>query len=159
MKNTLKILTGLFATLAFVTGASFATAQTTEIKVTSAIDGGVLEVGTENTVRWQAENFPSSGFVHVNLIKKVSDNPVQYELVRQVANYTLNDGEEVWVPERGDVGENVYVEVTCAGSTRFPEGCVSGQSDNSFAIESSFGNNLAGVLSAFFDKFLGIFIK
>ncbi len=157
MINKSKILVAALAGLMLVSGASFASAQT-KISVTSETES-VLKVGTENTVKWQTENFPEGAFVNINLLKKVSDNPAQFELVRQIASYTVNDGEETWVPQRGDAGENISIEVTCAGSTRFKDGCVSEQNNSSFAIESSFGNNLAGAISAFFDKFLGIFIN
>lgn len=158
MNKFSKILVGSFATLALLSGAYSASADTAKVSVISSFNA-VLEVGKENVVRWETESFPKGAFVHINLIKKVSDNPLKYELVRQVATYSVNDGEEAFVPQKGDVGENISLEVTCAGSTRFKEGCVSGQSDSSFAIEASFGSNLAGALSAFFDKFLGIFIK
>lgn len=168
MNNKLKVLAGsLVLVLGFV--AVNVSAQTdldanavsggAKVEVTSTVEGAILKVGTENTVTWKTENFPGTGFVHINLIKKVSDSPAKYQLVRQISSYAVNDGEETWIPERGDVGENISIEVTCAGSARFAEGCVSGQGNNSFAIESSFGTNLAGVLGAFFDKFLGIFIN
>lgn len=157
MNKYSKILIGLLGALTLVSGASFASASSASITVTSNIDTSVLEVGEENVVRWQTENFPAGAFVHINLIKKVSDSPLQYELVRQIAAYSVNDGEESWIPEKSDIGEDISIEVTCAGATRFKDGCVSDINDNSFAIESSFGRNVASVISAFFDGFLNIF--
>lgn len=154
MKNLSKI--SIFLIPAMLLFGGIAHADVAKVNVVSEVSSKIM-VGDQNTVRWQTENFPEGAFVHINLIRKVSDNPTQFELVRQVASYAVNDGEEVWTVEKGDLGGELHIEVVCAGSTRFKEGCVSGQTSNSFAVESSMGRNLASVISAFFDGFLNIF--
>lgn len=146
----------MFLIPAIMLFGGIAHADVAKVNVVSEVSSKLM-VGDKDVVKWQTENFPEGAFVHINLIRKVSDNPVSYELVRQIASYAVNDGEEVWTVEKGDLGGNLQVEVVCAGSTRFKEGCVSGQTSNSFAVETSFGKNLASVISAFFDGFLNIF--
>ena len=56
--------------------------------------------------------------VAINIIRKTSDNPATYVLVRQVASSTANDGDAVWVPALGDVGPNTYIQVACVESAQ-----------------------------------------
>jgi hypothetical protein len=67
-------------------------------------------------ISWQTANFPSNFQVTINLIKKVSDNPLSYEFVRTLAENTANDGSEPWVVSADEVGDAYYIEVVC-GST------------------------------------------
>ena len=155
MKNIFVIGLVLLASLFVSNGASAQVSS--KVNVTSTVEGAAVNVGEENIVTWESQNFPLGAFVHINLIKKISDNPTSYELVKRIADYSINDGIETWVPTKSDVGENLYVEVTCAGSARFPDGCESDVTLDSFAIETSLANNLANVFSAFFNGFLSIF--
>ncbi|MEK7610097.1 MAG: hypothetical protein AAB470_03220 [Patescibacteria group bacterium] len=79
--------------------------------------GGNVEVGQIQNIKWTSSNYiPKT--VGVNIIRKVSDNPASYELVRTVASATLNDGSAVWVPAKTDAGDNIFVEVACAVSAQ-----------------------------------------
>lgn len=72
---------------------------------------GSVEVGQTQTVAWTSDaNAPST--VRVNIIRKVSDNPARYELVRTVASKS-NNGTATWVPAKSDIGANVSVEIGC----------------------------------------------
>ncbi len=147
--------------IALITGLSTlfalsASAQTIVRAEASTPDS--IKVGKEQTVNWSSEHFPKGAFVHINLIEKVSDSPNTYELVRRLAEYSVNDGNETWVPERVDMGKELYIEVTCAGATRFPDGCSSALPTSKFAVESSFGSNLANIYTAFVE-FLGSVLK
>ena len=74
---------------------------------------GTIDAGQTQTVTWTSNGAAPSG-VSVNLIKKVSDNPAQYVLVRTVAANKSNDGSATWVPAATDVGTGLSVEVGCA---------------------------------------------
>jgi len=72
-------------------------------------------VGDVEHIRWTSTNY-AAPTVSIDIIRKVGDNPAQYELVRQVTSSTANDGDAVWVPAMSDVGPNTYVVVGCAVS-------------------------------------------
>ena len=84
------------------------------LALTSAPTGSV-DVGELQHIRWTSSNY-ASPTVSLNIIRKVSDSPARYELVRQVASATANDGDAVWVPAPGDVGPDTYVEIGCVES-------------------------------------------
>ncbi len=75
------------------------------------------------SVEWQTDSYPASVGVNINLLKKVSDSPVSYTLVRQIATDTANDGKEDWVSKAGEAGSDFYIEVTCSTSHTFSPGC------------------------------------
>ncbi len=132
-----------------LSGAAYA-ATPASLATTASIDG-VVKVGDQKLVTWEATNFPKGAFVNINLIRKTGDSPQTYELVRQVAQYTVNDGQEVWQVTKADLGDNLYLEVGCAGSTRFKDGCIASMGQTQFAVSTSFGNNLANAFSAFLE--------
>ncbi len=72
-------------------------------------------VGDVNQIRWTSNNYAAST-VSINLIRKVSDNPAQYELVRQITASTPNTGDFAWTPSASDVGPNTYIQVACTVS-------------------------------------------
>lgn len=65
-------------------------------------------------ITWSTGNFPENAGVDINLIRKVSGDPVVYELVRQISVNTTNDGNESWSPRDSDLDSNLYIEVTCS---------------------------------------------
>lgn len=73
---------------------------------------GSFETGQTQTVKWSSNNYRLSD-VNVNLIRKVSDNPVRYELVRTISDNTKNDGNATWVPAATDVGTDLSIEIGC----------------------------------------------
>ena len=150
MSNNKFIILPVFVLLTLLTFGLSAqvSAAPAQISVTSSLEKNV-KVGDTQVVTWESKNFPKGAFVNINLIKKVSDSPVRYDLVRQIAQYSPNDGQELWVVTKADLGANLYIEVTCAGSTRFKDGCVSNVGATAFAVETNFSNNLANALLSF----------
>lgn len=85
------------------------------LAMTSTASSDTASVGDLQHITWTSSNY-AAATVAVDIIRKVSDNPTQYVLVRQVASSTANDGDAVWVPAPGDVGPNTYVQVACVPS-------------------------------------------
>lgn len=77
----------------------------------------------QRTITWQSANYPANVGVNINLLRKVSANPAQYSLVRVIAKDTPNDGAESWTPLAGETGSDMYIEVTCSTTNKFPNGC------------------------------------
>jgi hypothetical protein len=82
--------------------------------VLSAINVNV-PLGDTQVVTWNPKDITSDR-VAINVIRKVSDNPVSYDLVRVVATSTENDGSATWVPSNLDIGANLYIEIGCTES-------------------------------------------
>lgn len=82
----------------------------------------VLSVETK-TISWQISNYPKDVGVNINLVRKISDSPRQFVLVRTLATDTPNDGNETWIPRNGETSDDLYVEVTCSTSYQFKSGC------------------------------------
>jgi hypothetical protein len=91
----------------------------------SAEQNGLASAISSNmkTVRWQTNNYPTNAGVNINLLKKTSESPVAYSLIRTLATDTLNDGQESWLPLPGEDTENIYIEVTCSNTYKFKSGC------------------------------------
>ncbi len=107
--------------------------------------GGTAEVGKLQGIAWTSRNY-GSDTIAVNIIRKISDNPSRYELVRTVSIATLNDGSAVWVPALTDVGSDIYVEVACAVSG---QACTASASTASLAVlDTGRYDNTASVLEA-----------
>ena len=83
----------------------------------SAISAGA------KTVTWQTSNYPKDAGVNINLLRKISDSPKEFTLVRALSTNTANDGQESWAPQSGENTGDLYVEVTCASSYQFNQGC------------------------------------
>jgi hypothetical protein len=81
----------------------------------TAINASSVEVGELQKIGWTSKRYTPST-VSLNIIRKVSDNPARYKLVRTVTSATANDGSAVWVPAKIDVGTDTFVEVGCAFS-------------------------------------------
>ncbi|MBI5139113.1 hypothetical protein HZA26_00670 [Candidatus Nomurabacteria bacterium] len=78
---------------------------------------------SSKTINWKTTNYPSDVGVNINLVRKVSDSPKTFELVRVLATDTPNDGQEAWVPGKGEKTDDLYIEVTCSGTSEFNAGC------------------------------------
>ena len=76
---------------------------------------GTIDAGQTQTVTWTS-NGAAPATVNVNLIKKVSDNPARYVLVRTIAQNKSNNGSATWVPAATDTGSGLSVEVACTHS-------------------------------------------
>lgn len=67
-------------------------------------------------IKWISNNFSGNTGVNINLLRKVSGDPIQYELVRSIVKDTPNDGSYLWVPRDGELEQGLYIEVTCNDS-------------------------------------------
>ncbi len=92
--------------------------------------GGTVDVGQLQHVDWISTNYVAPT-VSVNVIRKVSDNPARYELVRTVARATKNDGSAVWVPAAPDVGTSDLIQVGCTPTS---QACTAGVSGSPLAV-------------------------
>jgi hypothetical protein len=92
-----------------------------------------IALGNTQNVTWNSNDI-SSGRVTVNVIRKVSDNPATYSLVRTVAISTENDGSATWVPSNKDLGGNLYVEIGC---TKTASACRADISSSQLAVLDS----------------------
>ncbi len=72
-------------------------------------------------IDWKTNNYPTKTGVDIHLIKKVSDSPLAYNFVQNIAENTSNDGRETWVPNTKE--NNLYVEVTCAKASLLKDAC------------------------------------
>ena len=76
------------------------------------------------TVIWRTNNYPAGVGVDINLIQLVSGFPRSFALVRVLATNTANDGVEQWTAvNSAEIGNDMYVEVTCSGAFTFTSGC------------------------------------
>lgn len=66
-------------------------------------------------ITWATSGFKVGEPVDINLIRKTSDSPVAYELVRKIADNTKNDGKYTWAPKEGELETGLFIEVTCSG--------------------------------------------
>lgn len=100
-----------------------------------------VDVGQTQTIRWTASNY-SPETVSIRLIRKVSDSPAQYEVVRTITENAKNDGKAVWVPASTDIGDNLYLEIGCANTNN---ACSSGVSGSAIAVTDTgkFSNTAA----------------
>lgn len=162
MKKILLPTLVIYTVIAFAFTAKTATAQeqkAAQITITSALNK-TLRTGETTRITWSTEGLTADALLSINLIQQVSDTPRQYELVRQIASNTLNDGEETWVPTRADSGkQNLYIEIACAEGPSLTNGCSAGMNEKSFAVRGSFSRNLANAISAFFGGLRDILFK
>ncbi len=101
-------------------GSNDATANVSQpatLTLTSTGTANTASVGDLQHITWTSSNY-AAPTVAINIIRKVGDNPAKYELVRQVAASTANDGDAVWVPAPSDVGPNTYIQVACVQSAQ-----------------------------------------
>ncbi|MEK7106177.1 MAG: hypothetical protein AAB895_02355 [Patescibacteria group bacterium] len=74
-------------------------------------------------ISWSSESYPRNTGVNINLIRKISDSPMTFELVRTLAQNTENDGSEIWVPTVEEKNSNLYIEVTCSNTENLSQAC------------------------------------
>lgn len=75
------------------------------------------------TVTWKTSGYPTDAGVNINLIRKTSDSPITYSLVRTIAQDTPNDGKEQWNLGAGENTGDLYIEITCSTTYQFQNGC------------------------------------
>lgn len=99
----------------------------------AALPPQTVLLGAEQSITWNKSNFPTD-FVRINVIRKVSDVPAAYELIRILSESTANDGSATWVPSQNELGKGVYIEIGCVDST---VACSPSISMTSIAVNSS----------------------
>ncbi len=79
-------------------------------------EDGLAAIFSANSkeIKWISNNFSSNSTVDINLLRKISGDPIQYELVRKIAENTPNDGSYLWIPKGDELNQGLYLEVTCA---------------------------------------------
>lgn len=76
------------------------------------------------TIKWQTDGYTSNAGVNINLLKKTSVSPANYELVRNIATNTPNTGSMDWTPTSTEIGtSDLYLEVTCTPEAEYGDGC------------------------------------
>lgn len=143
----------IISTILGLTFGIFAVANAAQIVSVSTSADSVIKTGSNQTVSWRTSDFPENGKVNVNLIRKVTDSPASYVLVRQISSNTDNDGTEAWEANRHEVGENLLIEVTCADMRAFGNGCVANTDNKIFAVKAGFSANIANVWESFINLF------
>ncbi len=74
------------------------------------------QVGMPQNITWSPADYSSSN-VSVTLIRKMSDSPARYDLVRTLSEDIPNSGSISWVPATGETGDDIYVQIGCVGAT------------------------------------------
>lgn len=78
---------------------------------------------TSKKIRWTTAGYPAGVGVDINLLRKVSDSPKRFDLVRVIASDAPNSGSLVWVAGKGETGTDMYVEIACSRTYVFKNGC------------------------------------
>lgn len=104
------------------TSAALATISNVSVTQTNSLAGAAV-LASSKTVTWQTNNFPTGSGVDINLIRKTSDSPKTYNLIRTVVKNSPNDGKEVWTLQNGEISNDVYLEVVCSTAYQLNSGC------------------------------------
>jgi len=80
-------------------------------------------LANQRTVTWQTSNYPQGVGVNINLLQKSSGTPSTFTLVRSIAKDTANDGTQTFTLQSSELGNDIYVEVTCSSTYQFKSGC------------------------------------
>lgn len=89
---------------------------TVGIQSVSSVSGLAAIFSANNKIiSWNTMGFAANETVDVNLIRKISETPATYELVRKLADNTTNDGKLTWSPKEGELEAGLFIEVTCSG--------------------------------------------
>lgn len=75
------------------------------------------------TINWKTSNYPKDAGVNINLLRKVSESPNVFKMVRVIKKDTTNDGQETWSPENGENTNDLYIQVTCSNTYKYQSGC------------------------------------
>ncbi len=102
-------------------GTALDNTATASLSLISPI-GQTIEIGLPVKVTWSSSDYGEKT-VNVHLMRKVSDNPIAYDLVRTIAVNKANTGSATWIPNQNDIGFNVALEVGCAPSG---QACIAG---------------------------------
>lgn len=89
---------------------------------TGEVAGATTVRGTEK-VTWNTGDYPKGALISLHLIKKISNDPARFELVRMLTPQTVNDGVEYWSPMAEDGVGEFYIEVACAESYQLQGSC------------------------------------
>lgn len=141
MKNSflISIFGALIVTLAFAGNYVFDNSATSVVLnnmpsnlavsvVSIDKNDGLAAVFSANsrTIKWITNDSSKNTKVNINLVKRVSGDPIQYDLVRTIVRNTDNDGQYSWNPYEGELGQGYYIEVTCGDNSNQGECVVSG---------------------------------
>lgn len=141
MNKTAFYVTGLVAVV-MTAGALYTASVSSPSTNTGAVsDGSVVSISSiesvtglaaifsadSKVIAWETSGFKAGESIDINLIRKTSDSPVAYELVRKIADNTRNDGKYTWAPKEGELESGLFIEVTCSGNESV-EGCEVGTS-------------------------------
>jgi hypothetical protein len=141
-KNNKNVIIGLVTLIIIGTIVASLIAMNRKSTGISAISEGATQMsnvisqvalGNTQNVLWNSQDITSNQ-VAINVIRKVSDNPASYELVRTVATSTANDGSATWAPSSKDLGGNLYVEIGC---TKTASACRADISSSQLAVLDS----------------------
>ncbi len=114
----------LTATVSAVTAQPVASVSVQSVKNNVSQTADLMLAGSSShTITWQTNGYPANVGVNVNLLRKTSDIPAMYTLIRQLASDAPNTGSFAWTPQQGESGSDVYIEVTCSTSHQFAQGC------------------------------------
>ena len=123
------MVTGYFGPLtrAVANSKSGGMAQSATIQTVSAGNSNTntasIILSKEKVVKWQTNGYPAGVGVNINLLRKVLSSPDSFVFVRNIATDTANDGSETWIPNAGESGNDLYVEVVCSSNYQFKTGC------------------------------------
>jgi len=109
--------------VALASGTSEPAATITVQSVTSETNESAAILSNVKTVRWQTSGYPNGVGVNINLLRKVSDSPKRFVLVRNLFTNVPNDNQKSWTPQDGETGSDLYIEVTCSTTYKFSGNC------------------------------------
>lgn len=143
------IIVAMLAVTVVYTFASIVNAAPAKITVSSPNVNVALASGAENEITWTTTEYPVNTGVTINLIKRVDESPIRYELVRTIALNTPNDGSESWEPARNESGKDFFIEVACSGGT-IAAGCQADITNAAIAINTG-NTNFANISQSVVD--------
>lgn len=95
------------------------------VSVSAESNTASLIMSGSKKIIWKTKDYPVSAGIDINLLRKISDNPISYEFVEKIAKDTQNDGQETWIPKKNQTGNDLYIEITCSTTYKFVDGCSS----------------------------------
>ena len=98
-------------------------ATVSTLSVSNVTSPALAVLAGTQVINWKTSNYPANVGVNINLIRKISDSPTEFTLVRTLATDTLNDGEESWIPQSGEDTDDLFIEVICSSTYQFNSGC------------------------------------
>lgn len=98
-------------------------ATVSTLSVSNVTSPALAVLAGTKVINWKTSNYPANAGVNISLIRKISDSPKEFTLVRTLATDTSNDGEELWIPQSGEDTDDLFIEVTCSSTYQFNSGC------------------------------------